>query len=318
MLQVMNHLLTQPPGWSDYEERVGVVGVPFQVLYDWPMGTASGYAVFQDPEVNALLKRVLNVWGEYLTSPQSRVCLGKEKCDWFGPTGLKALEDCVIAADPPSPEVKPHLTFEKIFHCNPNLDYYGYKSWDDFFTRKFRFQNGIRPIASPEDSSIITNACESRPYKVATNILAQDKFWAKGQPYSIGDILSHDPLSSHFVGGTIYQAFLSSLSYHRWHAPVSGTIVKTKIINGTYFSEAPFTGWAGKAGLDVEGQITGQGYLSAMATRALIFIQADNVDVGLMCVVPIGMVEVSTCEVTVREGEWVRKGDELGMFHFGA
>lgn len=69
--------------------------------------------------------------------------------------------------------------------------------------------------------------------------------------------------------------------------------------------------------MDIEGQITGQGYLAAMATRALIFIEADNEDIGLMCVVPIGMVEVSTCEITVREGDRVKKGEELGMFHFG-
>jgi phosphatidylserine decarboxylase len=36
-----------------------------------------------------------------------------------------------------------------------------------------------------------------------------------------------------------------------------------------------------------------------------------------MCVLPVGMAEVSTCEITVREGQRVRKGDEIGMFHFG-
>lgn len=29
------------------------------------------------------------------------------------------------------------------------------------------------------------------------------------------------------------------------------------------------------------------------------------------------MVEVSTCDITVKKGDHVRKGDELGMFHFG-
>jgi len=26
-----------------------------------------------------------------------------------------------------------------------------------------------------------------------------------------------------FVGGTVYQAYLSAENYHRWHSPVSGT-----------------------------------------------------------------------------------------------
>jgi len=51
--------------------------------------------------------------------------------------------------------------------------------------------------------------------------------------------------------------------------------------------------------------------------KALIFIEADNPDIGLMCVMPIGMAEVSTCQITVYEGQRVRKGDQIGMFHFG-
>jgi phosphatidylserine decarboxylase len=54
-----------------------------------------------------------------------------------------------------------------------------------------------------------------------------------------------------------------------------------------------------------------------VAARALIFIEADNPDIGLMCVMPVGMAEVSTCQITVYEGQHVKKGDQIGMFHFG-
>jgi phosphatidylserine decarboxylase len=43
-------------------------------------------------------------------------------------------------------------------------------------------------------------------------------------------MLAHEAPASRFIGGTIYQAFLSSVSYHRWHAPVSGRVVKIKVI----------------------------------------------------------------------------------------
>ncbi len=36
-----------------------------------------------------------------------------------------------------------------------------------------------------------------------------------------------------------------------------------------------------------------------------------------MAFIGVGMDEVSTCEITVKEGQHVKKGDELGMFHFG-
>ena len=34
------------------------------------MGTPSGHAAFLDPDVNRILKKILNKWGEYL-----KVCL---------------------------------------------------------------------------------------------------------------------------------------------------------------------------------------------------------------------------------------------------
>ena len=49
----------------------------------------------------------------------------------------------------------------------------------------------------------------------------------------------------------------------------------------------------------------------------MIFIEADNPDIGLMCVMLVGMAEVSTCQITVYEGQQVKKGEQLGMFHFG-
>lgn len=36
-----------------------------------------------------------------------------------------------------------------------------------------------------------------------------------------------------------------------------------------------------------------------------------------MCIVPIGMAEVSTCELIVKEGQIILKGEQLGMFHYG-
>jgi phosphatidylserine decarboxylase len=48
-----------------------------------------------------------------------------------------------------------------------------------------------------------------------------------------------------------------------------------------------------------------------------MFFEADNKDLGLVCFLGIGMTEVSTCDITVKEGQHVNKGDEIGMFHYG-
>lgn len=309
LLQLLNHVLTTAPKWTDAANKVGVVGVPVHALLDWPMGTSAGFVVFQDPQVNAMMKKVLNVWGEFLSSPDSRAVLETDKEGWFGETGVQSLQHVANIG-------KTDHAFADMFHCDPTARYHGYKSWDDFFTRQVK--DGIRPVAEPNDDDVVVNACESKVYKVARNVRARDRFWIKGQPYSVLDMLAFDSLAQGFVGGTIYQAFLSALSYHRWHAPVSGTIKKAFVVDGTYFSEPQYDDFGPNGtSVDPEGESTSQEYISAMATRGIIFIQADNEKLGLVAFIAVGMVEVSTCDLTVKEGEHVTKGDQLGMFHFG-
>ncbi len=177
--------------------------------------------------------------------------------------------------------------------------------------------DSARPVASPGDDSVVANACESKVFSVTQGAKLRDKFWIKGQPYSVIDMLGNDPLAQQFEGATVYQAFLSALSYHRWHAPVSGKIMRCFVRDGTYFSEPLFESSAGGGNIDTGGISVAQGYISALATRAIIFIEADNPAIGLMAFIGVGMDEVSTCEITVKEGQHCNKGDETGMFHFG-
>jgi phosphatidylserine decarboxylase len=142
---------------------------------------------------------VLDAWGEYLSSPESAEVLGTDNESWFSPHGVKALEDVANAAAGTS------YTFEQMFHCDPKDKHHGYKSWDDFFTRQFRWEDGMRPVAGEDDDNVIVNACESKTYKVAYDTKEREQFWIKGQPYSVKDMLAFDDLSTEFVGGTIYQ-----------------------------------------------------------------------------------------------------------------
>lgn len=289
MLRLFNVIMTHAP---EYDET-GLVGCPFNAILDWSMATVGGWAGFIDDKVNAHLKSILDEWAVFLQSYESTAVLNDDpKKGWFGTDAKKAMP-----------------TFVHDFVCDPSQPHYGYKSWDDFFTREFR--EGIRPVAEPENDAVIVNACESAPYRISHNVQLRDKFWIKAQPYALQFMMDNDPLAEQFVGGTIYQAFLSALSYHRWHSPVSGRVVKTKLIQGTYYSESL------SEEPDPAGPDYSQGYIAEIATRGLIFIEADNPDIGLMCFMGIGMAEVSTCDIRVFEGQRVEKGQELGMFHFG-
>jgi phosphatidylserine decarboxylase len=262
------------------------------------MGTIAGLHTFTVDKLNVQFKKMFDVWFAYLSSPDSRYVLTTEANGWFGPKASEVIPN-----------------FIETYNCDPDAPYRGFQSWDDFFTRTFR--DGVRPVIFPDDDRIINSACESAVYRIAQDVKLTDKFWLKGEPYSLHDILFHDEYTSQFVGGTIYQAFLSALKYHRWSSPVNGIIDKIVHVPGTYYAESPVMGFTNPEGPDPAAPNLSQAYITNIAARAVIYIKADNPDIGLMAFVAVGMCEVSTCEVTVKQGSRVKKGDQLGMFHFG-
>lgn len=302
LLLVLNRLIQRAPEFN----TTGLVDTPINAVLDYPMGTRAGYVLFNDPRVNAKMKNILDYWGRYLQSEDSSYVLNNSDKGWLSPYALNEMakeaggDNFVDLFAVRSTDVKQKL---------------GYTSWDDFFTRKFK--PGIRPVASPDDDDVIANACESAPFRIAHDVPLKAKFWIKGQPYSLIDLLHNDPWTSKFEGGTLYQAFLSALSYHRWNSPVSGKIVKAYNLDGTYYGEALAQGFENPNGPDKVAANNFQAFLTSTATRAVIFIQADNPKIGLMCFVAVGMGDVSNNEITVRIGQHVNKGDQLGMFHFG-
>lgn len=194
---------------------------------------------------------------------------------------------------------------------DPTDQHWGFKSWNDFFTR--RFIDSARPVACPEDDNVIGSACESTPYRISTGVQRQDRFWIKRQPYSLNDLLANDQTVDQFAGGTVYQAFLSATNYHRWHSPVSGAIVRAFVQEGTYYSEDD------SEGAQAVDPTTSQSYLAHVAARAIILIQADQPHIGLVAFLGVGMSEVSSCIISpnIRPGNHIAKGDELGYFQFG-
>lgn len=232
MLALFNAVIVCPPPWSDVASiESGLVGFPINAILDWPMGTLYGYWLFtRCPDLNAKFKNMLDYWGSYLKSPDSTSVLNTAPGGWLSPHALS-----VLVAKAADGMPNPPTSFEQIYRCDPSLPSYGFESWDKFFTREF--VSGVRPVASPNDQTVIVNACESAPYRLVQNVQLAANIFLKGQPYSLVNMLDDEQMALKFAGGTVYQAFLSALSYHRWHSPVTGTIVETKMIPGTYYSE---------------------------------------------------------------------------------
>lgn len=288
LLRLMNQLLTTAPEFSEK----AMVATPLGAILDWAIGTTAGFAAFRDPRLNAALKRFLDTWCEFLDSPASLYVLTDQPGGWTSEAAREA------------------IGIERFEH-DPDAAHWGFRSWNHFFTRRFR--EGQRPVAEPDDDAVVVSPCESVPYAIGRDVQDEDSFWVKSQPYSLRDLLAGDPSVDDFVGGTIWQSYLSATSYHRWHSPVAGTVVRAFNVDGTYYSEA-----------DTEGEgatepSNSQGYMAHVATRAVIVLEADNPEIGLVAFVPVGMSDVSSCRIHphVAPGRHLAKGEELGYFQFG-
>lgn len=81
--------------------------------------------------------------------------------------------------------------------------------------------------------------------------------------------------------------------------------MKAYLVDGTHYSDAE------SKGEDPDGLNDSQGYISAVAARAVIVIDCDDPAIGEVGRVFIGMAEVSSCVIGALLGQRVRKGDEL-------
>jgi phosphatidylserine decarboxylase len=288
MLRLINEVLTMAPEFSEG----GMVTTPLAAILDWTMGTQAGFAAHRDPRIIHMFTKILDAWCQYLSSESSLYVLNDSPAGWK------------------SAEARRAVGMDDYLH-DPTDEHWGFTSWNDFFTR--RFHDNARPVAAPYNDKVIVSACESTPYKISAPIDRESNFWIKSQPYSLQDMLAGDDTVDQFVGGTVYQAFLSALNYHRWHSPVAGTIVRAYLQPGTYFSEAD------SEGMDATEPTISQAYITHVAARAIILIQADDPVIGLMAVVPVGMIEVSSCMIDPKlvPGYHLEKGEELGYFQFG-
>lgn len=200
-------------------------------------------------------------------------------------------------------------------------DHSNWKTFNDFFSRRLKSPNK-RPIASPEDESVVVSSADAVPQGVwdidnNSNIIEKQGVPIKsGTLYSIKALLGEDSkYKDVFAGGTFTHTFLDVGDYHRYHFPLSGVIKEAKIIpekstTGGYitwdaqhkryaFSISPGIGW------------------QSIETRGRIILETKKY--GLVALLPVGMAPVSSVNFgkNVKPEMKVAKGDEIGFFLFG-
>ncbi|ORY07698.1 hypothetical protein K493DRAFT_201776 [Basidiobolus meristosporus CBS 931.73] len=300
MLLMFNDIFRKAPSF-------GSIGPPMYMIMARVMNTQGGLSAFTKQSLNYHFKQMMKTWELYLLSPESTSTLNANNGGWFSDKAVGAMME----------KYESERKFWDVFICDPNAPAWGFTSYEDFFTRRYRDVAIDRPTGDIQDLRCISSACESALYAIKTEVKKTDELFIKDEAYSLVHLLAGDKSVDSFVGGLVIQSFLNTTGYHRWHAPVSGTVLKIVDVPGTYFAQAPSLIGEDTPEGEVPPYLRSLTFFANTAARQLLFIDADNKNIGLMCFIAIGMTEISSCQATVYEGQHVNRGQELGTFHFG-
>jgi phosphatidylserine decarboxylase len=289
LLQALDHIITTAPLYEADPKKRNFF--PMSSLFVYMMMTPAGEAVFRNDAFNGALRKILKDWCSFLDSSASQYVLDTGEHGWLSPSAYE---------------------YNKLYEFvipDPSAPHWGFESYNAYFHRQIKAE--CRPIAKPDDPKVIVSANDGTVFKIARDVKALDRFWIKGQPYSLLNMLNNSELSGRFLGGDVFQSFLSGADYHRWRSPIDGVVRDAQVVNGLMFSDAE------SAGFDPTAGTYSQGYQASVNTRGLVFIESPDPVIGMVCVIPIGITEISSVTIQVRPGDRLKKGDELGCFSYG-
>lgn len=136
-------------------------------------------------------------------------------------------------------------------------------------------------IVNSSDSFPLIYPFEERSLNPARNVQGSTNFWLKDNLYSLHDMFGsfemglNDLVDEHFVGGTVYQAFLDPWCCHRWYSPISGTILMSYSLPGTYYLANPLlkmlTEYKGR-----RSYLDSQPMLSSASVRHIFIIRLND------------------------------------------
>jgi len=172
----------------------------------------------------------------------------------------------------------------------------GFKSFNDFFTRRLR--SGARPVVT--DPTRLASPADGRTFTYV-DVQGDTLLPAKGRKISLRELLADDAEAARFAGGTVIIVRLCPADYHRFHFPCAGIASPSRTIAGPLESVSPIALARGHAILDTN-------------KRDLAFI--DSPVFGRIAYLEIGAMFVGSIVQTYAPGP-VATGDEKGLFEFG-
>lgn len=208
-------------------------------------------------------------------------------------------------------------SFRRIFPVNlaeaAEPDPAAYDCFNAFFTRAL--DEHARPLADPGHRLIAPcDGTISQLGRIRQGQLLQ----AKGIDYSAATLLGCDAWAERFVDGHFITIYLAPYDYHRVHCPISATPVEEFRIPGRLFSVSNRTS-RGVPGLFTRNE------------RMAVILDSDHGPVALVMVAALMVAGIETVwggpadrrpgsepRRQPLRGPAMRRGDELGRFHWGS
>jgi phosphatidylserine decarboxylase len=253
-----------------------------------------GKIVENDEWFSKWLVEYANVWGDYLNTTES---FNDEVLKSFmEESPMYRIEDSMVDGRPNNPS--------------------GWLTFNQFFARELN--PGLRPISSPADNTVITSPADCtfrKKYSIGANSEI-DKIVVKGTHKfaNVKDLLVDSPYADQFANGTFVHYFLGPYSYHRFHTPAAGLLRECRKVQGLVYLDVNISGD------QFDAPDSSQGGYEFNQARGIVMLDTScspNGDVGLVAVVPIGMCQVSSVNMTAVVGNNMDKGEEFGYFLFG-
>lgn len=170
----------------------------------------------------------------------------------------------------------------------------GYKSFNDFFTRR------RREDCCPKLCGGLVSPCDG--LLTVSDITKDSVFRIKNTAYSVAGLLKSEKLSKQFIGGTAYIFRLTPAHYHRYSFCATGAVTSRKRIPGVLHSVQP-----------VCHEMT-----DVFIQNSREFITIDNSEYGKILQMEVGALlvgRISNHQVSPRQQ--VQAGKEKGYFEYG-
>lgn len=166
-----------------------------------------------------------------------------------------------------------------------------YGSLNEFFTRKLR--GGV--VADRGAAVVSPASCMCVLYRD----VAHSTVWVKGRRWGLDELVRAKLPAGRQMGVGIFR--LRPVDYHRFHSPVDGTVRSVTFVRGSYLSVDPAV------------VRSTRDPLTENARRVYVIDTAY----GPVYFVAVGAAGVGAVRSSVRAGDAVSRGDELGYFEFG-